>query len=217
MNITEEMLYAAAPEAAERWLDTLPERETCAHNFSLTFEASMWPLLEGRRKRWRTLVLLAAVVAALSALLVGVGADRKDDYRIYTDQQDGAVSYVIRPREAPFSQEPHRMKLEGVPENFILWDTNSFEGGFTTRYVQNTDEKQFIKLYQHYAGDTGGTLLGDYQIRNIRIGGEDAVLLSLSGEGQRILMWSSGSNAYVLASNALEKEDMIRLAENLKW
>ena len=42
MNITDEMLYAAAPEAAERWLDTLPGREDCGHNFSLTFEASMW-------------------------------------------------------------------------------------------------------------------------------------------------------------------------------
>ena len=29
MNITDEMLYAAAPEAAERWLDTLPKREDC--------------------------------------------------------------------------------------------------------------------------------------------------------------------------------------------
>ena len=54
MNITDEMLYAAAPEAAERWLDTLPGREDCGHNFSLTFEASMASLLRRRRKRrWR--------------------------------------------------------------------------------------------------------------------------------------------------------------------
>ena len=54
MNITDEMLYAAAPEAAERWLDTLPGREDCGHDFSLTFEASMAPILRRRRKRrWK--------------------------------------------------------------------------------------------------------------------------------------------------------------------
>ena len=90
MNITDEMLYAAAPEAAERWLDTLPKREDCGHDFSLTFEASMSALLRRRRKRrWKTLTLLAAVIAALGALLVGVGAERKDDYRVYAAQEEG--------------------------------------------------------------------------------------------------------------------------------
>ena len=53
MNFTDEALRAAAAEAAERWLDTLPKREDCGHDFSLTFQASMGPLLRrGRRRRY---------------------------------------------------------------------------------------------------------------------------------------------------------------------
>ena len=101
MNITDEMLYAAAPEAAERWLDTLPGREDCGHNFSLTFEASMASLLRRRRKRrWKTLALLAAVVGVLAALLAsGAVAERPDNYRVYAAQEDGLVSYSARPKD----------------------------------------------------------------------------------------------------------------------
>lgn len=101
MNITDEMLYAAAPEAAERWLDTLPKREDCGHDFSLTFDASMSALLRRRRKRrWKTLALLAAVIAALGALLAsGAVAERPDNYRVYAAQEDGLVSYSARPKD----------------------------------------------------------------------------------------------------------------------
>ena len=51
MNFTDEALRAAAAEAAERWLDTLPKREDCGHDFSLTFQASMGPLLRRGRRR----------------------------------------------------------------------------------------------------------------------------------------------------------------------
>ena len=34
MMISEEALYAAAPEAAEKFLSALPDREDCVHDFS---------------------------------------------------------------------------------------------------------------------------------------------------------------------------------------
>ena len=39
MMISEEALYAAAPEAAEKFLSALPDREDCVHDFSPDFEA----------------------------------------------------------------------------------------------------------------------------------------------------------------------------------
>ena len=35
MMISEEALYAAAPEAAEKFLSALPDREDCVHDLSL--------------------------------------------------------------------------------------------------------------------------------------------------------------------------------------
>ena len=55
MMISEEALYAAAPEAAEKFLSALPDREDCVHDFSPDFEARMATLLrrQRRRRHWR--------------------------------------------------------------------------------------------------------------------------------------------------------------------
>ena len=63
MRITDEMLYEAAPEAAERYLGALPGREACAHVFSPDFEERMRVLAPRRKKGtlWKRALLLAAV------------------------------------------------------------------------------------------------------------------------------------------------------------
>ncbi len=217
MNITDEMLSAAARSAAERWLNTLPGREDCGHDFSLTFEASMTALLRRRRRRrWKTLALLAAVIGVLAALLVGVGAERKDDYRVYAAQDDGFVTYVIRPREDPFSHGPHRMTPGWLPEGYVIEESVDLDLGFRTRYVHSGDETKYITLYQRCAGDDVGTLLGDYEIEDVQVDGKDALLLS-EADGERLLLWSNGPNVYKLFSGSLEKEDLLHIANNLKW
>ncbi|MCI8329032.1 MAG: DUF4367 domain-containing protein [Oscillibacter sp.] len=219
MNITDELLSQAAPEAAERWLSTLPGREDCEHEFSLTFQAAMEPLLSRRRRRWKSLVLLAAVVAALGTLLVSAGAERRENYYVYADQQDGCVTYVVRPREDALEQEPHRLYMSWIPEGFVpdMVSTSSTPSGFLTRYVHRTDEERWIYLYQFYREETGGLLFGDYAVENLRVGGEEALLLSESGSGLLQLVWSSGFNCYSLSCSGLEKKDVLRIAENLKW
>ena len=69
MMISEEALYAAAPEAAEKFLSALPDREDCVHDFSPDFEARMATLLrrQRRRRHWRALLAAAAVLGALAA------------------------------------------------------------------------------------------------------------------------------------------------------
>ena len=66
MMISEEALYAAAPEAAEKFLSALPDREDCVHDFSPDFEARMATLLrrQRRRRHWRALLAAAAVLGA---------------------------------------------------------------------------------------------------------------------------------------------------------
>ena len=76
MMISEEALYAAAPEAAEKFLSALPDREDCVHDFSPDFEARMATLLrrQRRRRHWRALLAAAAVLGALAAgLSAGAG------------------------------------------------------------------------------------------------------------------------------------------------
>lgn len=219
MIITDKLLLQAAPDAAERWLSTLPGKEDCGHDFSLTFEAAMRPVLNRRRRNWRAMVLLAAVVAALGGLLVGVGAERRENYYVYADQQDGCVTYVVRPREDALESDPHRLYMSWIPEGFVpdMDSTYSTPSGFRTRYVHRTDEARWISLYQFCREETGGLLFGDYEVKNLRVGGEEALLLSESDSGLLQLVWSSGSNCYSLSCSGLEKKDVLRIAENLKW
>ena len=70
MTISEEALYAAATEAAEKFLSTLPDRADCVHDFSPDFEARMEPLLRRQRRRrpWRALLAVAAVLLGAGAI-----------------------------------------------------------------------------------------------------------------------------------------------------
>jgi hypothetical protein len=76
MMISEEALYAAAPEAAEKFLSALPDREDCVHDFSPDFEARMATLLrrQRRRRHWRALLAAACVVILAVGLVQGVPA-----------------------------------------------------------------------------------------------------------------------------------------------
>ncbi len=58
MMIPEEDLYAAAPEAAEKFLSALPDQAECVHDFSPDFETRMELLLHRQRRRrpWRTVI-----------------------------------------------------------------------------------------------------------------------------------------------------------------
>lgn len=222
MNLTDEMLQEAAPEAARRWLDTLPNREDCGHDFSLTFQAAMEPLLRRRRRRrrMRTLAMLAAVIAALAALsLSTVHADRKDDYRVYAALDDGFASYVIRPKEDLPGQTPHRMALGWIPEDFSIDPQGTYDGSirFVTRYASNTDKDRTFVLAQDFTDNHGGTLLGDFQMEDVKVNGEHAVLFSEIDSDDLTLLWAYGPNAYTLTTNALGKEDMLRIANNIKW
>lgn len=223
MNITDEMLSAAAPEAAKRWLGTLPGREDCGHDFSLTFEASMAALLRRRRRRrWKTLALLAAVIGALAALLVGVGAERKDDYRVYAAQEDGFVSYLVRPRTDQTDQAFHPLSPGWLPEGYALESFSSEDGSCSSRF-RGGAEGAFFHLDQWSGEERSAVLLGEYQIDRVDIGGEEAVWIAKpSGKEEgdtRLLLWTNGPYAFILSGGeaGLDIDTMIRIAENLNW
>lgn len=218
MNITDEMLYAAAPEAAERWLNTLPKREDCGHSFSLTFEASMDSLLRRRRKRWKTLALLAAVIGALAALLVGVGAERKDDYRVYAAQEDGLVSYSARPKDTG-ADLPFRPLTPGwVPEGFVLDREQSTVQGYAVfSYFSQEEPERRFSVEQWHAQEQNSLFAGNFTLENVEVDGENAVLIYNPDTLLARLLWTQGTDVFLLSAKGLERKDLIRVAENMKW
>ncbi|MCI9577579.1 MAG: DUF4367 domain-containing protein [Oscillibacter sp.] len=221
MNITDEMLYAAAPEAAERWLDTLPKREDCGHGFSLTFEASMAPILRRRRKRrWKTLALLAAVIAALGALLAsGAVAERPDSYRVYAAQEDGLVSYSARPKDTDVDL-PFQPLIPGwTPEGFLLDKDRSTAQGHAVffYYSQEDPEHRNFRVDQWHGQEQNGLFSGKFILEDVEVDGEDAVLIYCPDTSLSYLLWTQGNDVFLLSAKGLEREDLFRIAENMKW
>ena len=221
MNITDEMLYAAAPEAAERWLDTLPKREDCGHGFSLTFEASMAPILRRRRKRrWKTLALLAAVIAALGALLAsGAVAERPDNYRVYASQEDGLVSYSARPKDTDVDLPFQPLTPGWIPEGFLLDKDRSTAQGHAVffYYSQEDPEHRSFRVDQWHGQEQNGLFSGKFILEDVEVDGEDAVLIYCPDTSLSYLLWTQGNDVFLLSAKGVEREDLFQIAENMKW
>lgn len=221
MNITDEMLYAAAPEAAERWLDTLPKREDCGHNFSLTFEASMSALLRRRRKRrWKTLALLAAVIAALGALLAsGAVAERPDNYRVYAAQEDGLVSYSARPKDTGVDL-PFRPLIPGwAPEGFVRDpdETKATGHAVFSYHSQEDPDNLYFYIDQWHGQEQNGLFAGNFILEDVEVDGEEAILIYNPDTSLSRLLWTQGADVFLLSAKGLEREDLFQIAENMKW
>lgn len=224
MDLTEQMLYEAAEDAAARFLDTLPDREACAHDFSPEFEARMDALLRqkkrgrGLRRRWRQALVLAAVLCALAAG-VTAGAQRKHSYQMLWSNKDGVVSYSIR--VVPDSFTAFRPLKPGyLPEGFVLEKEYLWEGTevsqYEAAYHDGTDRRVVFK--QSVRRELSGILSGDYETKEVSVGDASAMLCR-DKSGGCTLIWVDGPNILELGLYGKDssEEELLRIAENLHY
>lgn len=224
MDLTEQMLYEAAEDAAARFLATLPDREACAHDFSPEFEARMDALLRqkkrGRelRRRWRQALVLAAVLCALAAG-VTAGAQRKPSYQMYWSNKNGVVSYSIRVMPDSFTAF-RPLKLGYLPEGFSLYTEKQWEdkevSQYTADYRDGADRR--ILFTQSVRRELYGTLAGDYETKEVSVGDASAMLCR-GKSGRYTLIWVDGPNILelVLYSEDSSEEELLRIAENIHY
>lgn len=219
MKITDEMLYAAAPAAAERYLDTLPERGDCAHAFSPAFEERMRFLLPGRKKKklWKRIILLAAVVAMLGT---AVYANQPEDYRVRATARDGILVYSARPQDDIVPQQFHRITLGWIPEEYTLWSESELEED--TVYSSTScraGDYRYISLRQWMGKEYSETLMGEYQWEGVTVRGSEGIFIDAAGDSlSYTLLWAEGP--YVLqltADGSLDRETFFKIAEDLAW
>ena len=196
MIITEEMLYAAAPEAAERFLDTLPDREGCQVSFSAAFEGEMDRLLHRRRRRpWRGLLLAAAVLGALTVGL-SVGAGSQPDCQIYWSESDGVLQYAVRMEQE--STRPFALaELEAVPDGFA--------------------QVRSISLRQVSDQEYNGVFTGACTAREAEVG-DRLGMLAQSADGSIMeLLWTDGPYILTLHTTGLSQKEVLAIAQDITW
>ena len=214
MIITEEMLYAAAPEAAERFLDTLPDREGCQVSFSAAFEGEMDRLLHRRRRRpWRGLLLAAAVLGALTVGL-SVGAGSQPDCQIYWSESDGVLQYAVRMEQE--STRPFALaELEAVPEGFA--QVRQVQEGETAQTVYRAEDGRSISLRQVCAQEYNGVFTGACTAQEAEVG-DRLGMLAQSADGSIMeLLWTDGPYILTLHTTGLSQEEVLAIAQDITW
>ena len=214
MTITEEMLYAAAPEAAERFLDTLPDREGCQVSFSAAFEGEMDRLLHRRRRRpWRGLLLAAAVLGALTVGL-SVGAGSQPDCQIYWSESDGVLQYSVRMEQE--STRPFALaELEAVPDGFA--QVRQVQEGETAQTVYRAEDGRSISLRQVCAQEYNGVFTGAYTAQEAEAG-DRLGMLAQSADGSIMdLLWTDGPYILTLHTTGLSQEEVLAIAQDITW
>lgn len=214
MTITEEMLYAAAPEAAERFLDTLPDREGCQVSFSAAFEGEMDCLLHRRRRRpWRGLLLAAAVLGALTVGL-SVGAGSQPDCQIYWSESDGVLQYSVRMEQE--STRPFALaELEAVPDGFA--QVRQVQEGETAQTVYRAEDGRSISLRQVCAQEYNGVFTGAYTAQEAEVG-DRLGMLAQSADGSIMeLLWTDGPYILTLHTTGLSQEEVLAIAQDITW
>ena len=193
MMISEEALYAAAPEAAEKFLSALPDREDCVHDFSPDFEARMATLLrrQRRRRHWRALLAAAAVLGALAAgLSVGHTTTR------------------------PFQDA----QLRCVPEGFILvrGSTSEIRGERSLAYRRGADAS--FTLMQTQGEDLVGSKGTACQGSEVEVNGRLGLLVEEETDStEKDLLWTDGPYIFALHGKGLSAEELLEIARNVTW
>nr|WP_325296906.1 DUF4367 domain-containing protein [uncultured Dysosmobacter sp.] len=219
MTITDEMLYEAAPRAAELFLETLPGREDCVHAFSRGFEAKMRPLLAGRRqaRRWGRILLIAAALTAL--LCVSVGAIRGAVFQMSRSESElSGVQYTFRTMDALGAFQP--AEIGYLPEGYEQTREDFKETETYTRYIRYFENGEGGLLYVcQYLSDRLSVGLGDrsdYTLKHPEIHGTEAELYLLEEEGLAMMIWVEGD--YIMEiSGLLSEEEIVKIAENITW
>lgn len=214
MTITEEMLYAAAPEAAERFLDTLPDREGCQVSFSAAFEGEMDRLLHRRRRRpWRGLLLAAAVLGALTVGL-SVGAGSQPDCQIYWSESDGVLQYSVRMEQE--STRPFALaELEAVPDGFA--QVRQVQEGETAQTVYRAEDGRSISLRQVCAQEYNGVFTGAYTAQEAEVGDRLGMLAQSAAGSIMELLWTDGPYILTLHTTGLSQEEVLAIAQDITW
>ena len=206
MMISEEALYAAAPEAAEKFLSALPDREDCVHDFSPDFEARMATLLrrQRRRRHWRALLAAAAVLGALAAgLSVGAG--------------DRELRYVIR-LEHTTTRPFQDAQLRCVPEGFILvrGSTSEIRGERSLAYRRGEDAS--FTLMQTQGEDLVGSKGTACQGSEVEVNGRLGLLVEEETDStEKDLLWTDGPYIFALHGKGLSAEELLEIARNVTW
>ena len=218
MMISEEALYAAAPEAAEKFLSALPDREDCVHDFSPDFRG---PDGDAAPPSAETAALAGPAGGGRRAGRPGGGTLRgggdRTDCQIYWSQTDGELRYVIRLEHAttrPFQDA----QLRCVPEGFILVRSSTSEIRGERSLAYRRGRMPPFTLMQTQGEDLVGSKGTACQGSEVEVNGRLGLLVEEETDStEKDLLWTDGPYIFALHGKGLSAEELLEIARNVTW
>ncbi len=200
-----------------RWVESF-EAESGAHAFSKAHEKAMKRIIGSvgsgsSRKISRIFVaaLIAAIIIAITCLTV-MGIPQTYDYTI-TQKADSAYYEVIY-NKAERPKEVKNITVGYIPEGYILYENNESAPGYFYIYRYADTEKE-ISVSKN-------VLAGDYRFDNEEYPYEIVnyknidYIIYRANETSYGVIWNSNGYLYCITSTNLSREELIKVAKNVK-
>lgn len=150
MNLTDDLLRAAAADVRNAMLDALPAPEECSHTFSPEFEQKMQKLIHQQKVGHR---LLRQVAAVFLALLVGSGvwlmanteARAAFLYWVQTVYENSIVYRFFG--NAPAEPELANCRPTWLPEGYVETDTIIMDSQLLVEYRNAENDVIYFQCF----------------------------------------------------------------------
>ncbi len=220
-EISDEQMKKAVANVRTSLLKKLPDPQDCQHDFSPEFEQKMELLRKQNKQKLQRKTRIRNIAAILILILVGVvgwlltNQEAVASFKRWVVREKNvqpAVHYYV---SSPESELPD-YTFGWLPDGFEISEKRVFPNAKMI-IAKNAKNKTIILEYQYMSEATEKEFFGESITQeNIQVGEQDGVLFSDAREDSAsILFWSSEEIAYTINSQ-LEKEIMMKIAENVK-
>lgn len=220
--ITDEMLRAAAAEANQAILDSLPLSKDCVHQFSPQFERKMKRIIRRERHPVAYKFFQAAACFLVAVILTGttwltVDVEAREIFVAWVRQQyENIVEYRFE-GTAPDEEVLTSFAPTWLPDGYEETEVQS-AGGTSIRSYSNSSGQVIRFMYSAGADATSLFLLSDQMTtEEVVVGTQKADFYKdADPQNANALVWQSESGDILYCITApLPKSDMVKIAESV--
>ena len=221
MDISDELLYATAPQARELLLGSLPGREACEHRFSARVERRMRTLLLAQKYGHGRMIARRAA-AVILAILILTGSWLTVDTKARAALIQWAREWYTEHISYRFSEESGdeslpQVTIGALPQDYTETDRES-EPGYAGFYYHNAEGQQ---IYFYYERMEQGTLISidttDMVVEEVSVNGSSGeVYISQNPDQSNCIIWMDTKNNICLCIDSyMDESALLHIAKSI--
>lgn len=221
--ISDQRMKVAAEGLFQAMLDSLPDEDQCAADFSPRFERKMKHLIHRAEHpvRYRVLQKVASITLVIligfATILAVSPTARAAFFGWVKEQYESFTKYYF---EGSVQGNPTTCKYElsELPEGFVEFTRDEIPGK-TTVYYANYDTNQIMFFVYSHREDDGDFFLksSDYSSNSVLVNTTTGIFYESNDSNQaNALVWSDpNTNTWFCLSAFLDESNIIHIAEKI--